>query len=120
MDTNSKKWQDNKYQILVFMEENGEMKKSFKTGVCKALTTIACATFMFAGALGLGSITAKAASRVYPIDLSNGRTTGVNENELTDEHIIPQGVKDFYMLITVMELYMDEIRLSHLIEQRVL
>ncbi len=88
------------------------MKKSFKTGVCKALTTIACATFMFAGALGLGSITAKAASRVYPIDLSNGRTTGVNENELTDEYIIPQGVKDFYMLMTVMELYMDESNLE--------
>ncbi|WP_026490899.1 leucine-rich repeat protein [Butyrivibrio sp. XPD2002] len=78
------------------------MKKSFKTGVCKALTTIACATFMFAGALGLGSITAKAATKKLSVDLSNGKTVGFSEKDLdgvTDPNNIPKGVSDSYAVM---------------------
>ena len=72
------------------------MKKSIKTGVCKAITTIACAAFMFAGMLGFSSISAKAATtRNVTIDLRNGRTISFNNvdynnptKDFVDEYIL--------------------------------
>ncbi len=84
------------------------MKKSFKTGVCKALTTIACATLVFAGALRLNSISAKAATRNLSVDLRNGRVTGFTESDLynvDDPSQIPQGVKDAYTVMFTTMIY---------------
>ncbi|WP_026490901.1 leucine-rich repeat protein [Butyrivibrio sp. XPD2002] len=82
------------------------MKKSFKTGVCKALTTIACAALMFAGALGFNSVTAKAAATTKnsTVDLRNGRVInytmqGVDVYKPTKDYV------DSYVLAMIMVCY---------------
>ncbi len=84
------------------------MKKSFKSSVCKALTTAACATLLVAGALGFNSISAKAATKSWSIDLSNGKTVGFTQEDLkgiTEPFQIPKGYTDAYVAFFTMAVY---------------
>ena len=80
------------------------MKKTFKSYICKAVTTIACATLMFAGALGLNSISAKAATTNWTIDLRNGRNISLNYSDM-HEYSISNEYKDYVATEVVLLLY---------------
>lgn len=86
------------------MEGIEGMKKSFKTSVCKAITTVACAAFVFAGALTFNSITAKADTTNFTIDLSNGKCVQFTQDEL-DLRNLPQSYKETVAAGLVMEIY---------------
>ncbi|WP_026666036.1 leucine-rich repeat protein [Butyrivibrio sp. FC2001] len=91
------------------------MKKSFKTGVCKALTTVACAALMIAGALGFGSMSAKAAATTknVTIDYRNGRTISFNtekEEENLNDNKISKDYLDSYITSVVMVCYDPSVR----------
>ena len=82
------------------------MKESFRTCVCKAITTIACAILMFAGVLGINTISAKAAVvRSYSVDLSNSRTLKFNAKEERDRGVLSQEYKDAMMTSLAMLCY---------------
>ncbi|WP_026666035.1 leucine-rich repeat protein [Butyrivibrio sp. FC2001] len=81
------------------------MKKSIKIGACKVITTIACATFVFAGALGINSLSAKAAvNKTWSIDLSNGKTYTYNE-KVFEEANPPKEERDAFALAAIVETY---------------
>lgn len=87
------------------------MKKSFKHSVCKAITTFACASFFVAGMIGLNSISAKAATTNWTIDLSNGKEI-VADSPFEDEseQKIAKEYKDIFLTELVMSIYDPDIK----------
>ncbi len=90
------------------------MKKSFNLGVCKALASIACAAFIFAGMTGVNSISAKAADVPYSVDLSNGKSVTIDYRETsrvttkktgTETQTYSKDYKDAFMIIAAIDVY---------------
>ncbi len=77
---------------------------SFKKYAGKIITTAACATLFFAGALGFNSITAKAETKKWTVDLSNGRIINANSEDV-DLYNVPKDYKDYIVTEMVTAFY---------------
>ncbi len=79
--------------------------KCYKQSIYKFLMVASCVVFMLAGAFGINSISAKAATSSWTVDLSNGRNIVFNEKQMRKDKNYTKDYKDAVVVAIIMWMY---------------